>query len=351
MKKVLMMGPLHPPTGGMETVMEQTKSMKMKEYKLVMFNTNKNKIIKSFVLFNIINFIYRCMKLFFLLIMSNIDIVHIHTASKKSFWQNAIYLKISKMLKKTTILHIHGAEFKEFFRSSNKTDYITKILDSADALIVLSDSWKDFYSKISDNKNIFVMNNAIENIDFKKYKRIYPNENFIVLFLSSICKRKGAYDLLKSIKQIKNPEIRFVFVGPYEDPKKFFSETKKLGINDRCEFIGEVIGKERFKYFASADVFVLPSYAEGLPVAILEALSFGLPIISTTVGAIPEVIDKENGILIKPGDIKSLKNAILEIQKNKKVINYKKNNVKKMSNNYTQKIFTKNLERTYESLK
>jgi glycosyltransferase involved in cell wall biosynthesis len=69
------------------------------------------------------------------------------------------------------------------------------------------------------------------------------------------------------------------------------------------------------------------------------------------VGAIPEVIDKENGILIKPGDIKSLKNAILEIQKNKKVINYKKNNVKKMSNNYTQKIFTKNLERTYESLK
>ena len=93
-------------------------------------------------------------------------------------------------------------------------------------------------------------------------------------------------------------KIKFVIVGPYEDKEKFFKEVDRLKVRDKCEFVGEVIGKERFKYFASADLFVLPSYSEGLPVAIIEAMSFGLPIISTRVGAIPEVVKPENGILL-----------------------------------------------------
>lgn len=348
MKKNLVIGPMSPPTGGMETVMEQMKSFNLKTHKLYFFNTNKSKLIKSFFLFNILNFFFRCVKLYFLLLTNKFKIVHIHTASRKSFWQNAIFFQISKLFNNKTILHIHGAEFKEFYEESKRKNYITGILNKADALIVLSDNWRSYYTKICANKNIYVVNNAIEKIDFKKYKRTYPKNKFVVLFLSSICKRKGAYDLLKVIKSVDNKNITFVFVGPYEDKKKFFSEVKKLKIAKKCEFKGEIMGNKRFEYFASADLFILPSYAEGLPVTILEAMSFGIPIVSTTVGAIPEVITKNNGILVKPGKINDLKKAILDIKTNKNKIKYKENNIQKINQEYTFEIFKKRISEIYD---
>lgn len=347
-KKIVVIGPMPPPTGGMQTVMEQMMNSDMKGFELIPFNVSKNTIIKSNIIFNSINFIYRCIKLLLYIATYSPDIIHIHVAADKDFIQKDIFHKLCKIMHRKTILHMHGSGFKTWFAGLNKKQKVKvkQSLSKADSLIVLSDSWKKYYYSISNNKKIFVINNAIEDIDFKKYKRIYPKNEFIVLFLSNICKRKGAYDLLKAIKSIDEKAIKFVFVGPYEDKEKLFKEVNKLKINDKCRFVGEIIGKERFKYFASADMFVLPSYAEGLPVAILEAMSFGLPIISTNVGAIPEVIEGENGILIRPGDIAELKKAILMITKEDK-IKYKINNKKKINDKYTQKIFKSKLREAY----
>jgi glycosyltransferase involved in cell wall biosynthesis len=352
MNKILVIGPLPPPTGGMQTVMEQMINLDIKRYELMPFNVSKNKIIKSNIFFNISNFIYRCLKLFAYILIYNPEIVHIHIAADKDIKQKRLFQNICKIFNKKTILHTHGSRFKEWYSglNANEKKKVQKILNKADALIVLSDSWKKYYSTISHHKNIFVINNAIEDVDFKKYGRKYSKDEFIVLFLSHVCERKGVYDLLKAIKQVKDSKMKFVFVGPYENKDKFLKEVDNLGIKDRCVFVGEILGKERFKYFASADVFVLPSYAEGLPVAILEAMSFGLPIISTNVGAIPEVVNKENGIIVKPGDISALKNAILTVHKNKS-INYYKNNISKIRKGYTQKIFIKHLVKVYESFK
>lgn len=367
MKKILIIGPMPPPTGGMQTVMEQMMHLNMKNYESIQFNVSKNKIIKSNILFNSINFIYRCVKLFVYLLIFNPAIVHIHIAADKDVLQKSVFHKICKIMNKKIVLHTHGSRFKEWYKSLNDGQRvkIKELFNESSGVIVLSESWKEYYSSISNNKNIFVINNAIEDIDFKKYKRIYPKNEHIVLFLSSVCKRKGVYDLLKAIKNINNPKdtskeiskVKFVFVGPYEDKEEFFKEVDRLGIKDRCIFVGEVLGKERFKYFASADIFVLPSYAEGLPVAILEAMSFGLPIISTTVGAIPEVVKRENGILIKPGDINALKNAILKLSasdsslKNNSIpVSYNKNNKDKINKNYTQKIFKSKLVEAYDQI-
>jgi glycosyltransferase involved in cell wall biosynthesis len=351
-KKILVIGSLPPPTGGMETVMEQMCEFSDSEYQIVPFNVAKNKIIKSNIFFNIINFVYNCIRLLFLILMQKPQIIHIHVSSAMGFWQKAVYFKISKLLRRITILHMHGANFKEWYANvdQKRKNKILNVLNKSDAIIVLSKSSKDFYSKISNNKNIFVINNAMEDIDFEKYRRVYSKNKFIVLFLSRICKRKGVYDLLKTIKSIDNQNIKFVFVGPYENKEKFFKEMERLNIKSKCLVVGEVMGKERLKYFTSADLFILPSYAEGLPVAILEAMSFGLPIVSTTVGAIPEVIEKKNGILISPGNINEMKNAIISIYYNKEKIDYYHNNKTKVKNNYTQKIFQKNVYRIYAYL-
>ena len=349
--KVLVIGALPPPTGGMETVMEQMISLKFKDCELISFNVAKNKIIKSNVIFNFCNFLYRCLKLTFIINSKRIEIVHIHVASGKGFWQGAIYNKISKCLGRKTILHAHGANFKGFYNDSNKIiqKKIRNCLNEANIVIVLSESWKKFYSKLVKRKKIFIVRNAVENIDYSKYNRIYPKSDFIVLFLSSVCKRKGVYDLLKAISLIDDFKIKFVIVGPYEDKEKFFKEVDRLKVRDKCEFVGEVIGKERFKYFASADLFVLPSYSEGLPVAIIEAMSFGLPIISTRVGAIPEVVKPENGILIRQGDINELISGIKKLShRNDDYLS--KNNKRLIMHKYTLSIFKKKINEIYASI-
>jgi glycosyltransferase involved in cell wall biosynthesis len=350
MKKILVIGAFPPPTGGMETVMEQMFSIHIKGCQLIAMNVAKNKIIKSNILFNFINFVYRCLKLIFILVTKKPYLVHIHISTDRGFWQKAIYHKIAKLFRKKTVSHMHGAEFKEFYNKLNPKNRkrVKNVLNETDAIIVLSKSWKNYYSKITDNKKIFIIKNAVEEIDNAQYHRIYPKSQFIVLFLSRICQRKGAYDLIETIKKINKKNVKFVFVGPYENKEEFFKKVKELKIKDKCEFVGEILGKERFKYFASADLFVLPSYAEGLPVAILEAMSFGLPIISTTVGAIPEVVKKENGLLITPGNKDELYEALKKIlSSNIDIDKISRNNKKLIQKEYALTKFQHNLEKVY----
>jgi len=98
----------------------------------------------------------------------------------------------------------------------------------------------------------------------------------------------------------------FYFVGR-GDISKLSEICRKRGIEKNVKFLGTVSEEEKVKLYFSADIFILPSYAEGQPIAILEAMAAGLPVISTTVGSIPEVITKgEHGFLIEPGDYSSL---------------------------------------------
>ena len=170
--KVLVIGALPPPSGGMETVMEQMMSLKFDDYELIPFDVAKNSTIKSNILFNSITFIYRCIKLIGVLIVKQPKIVHIHMAAYMDFWQKAIYMKIANMFNKHTILHMHGSKFKEFYSKSRKKETIRKIIESSKAVIVLSESWKKYYSSIAKKSKIHIVKNAVESIDYNRYKRI-----------------------------------------------------------------------------------------------------------------------------------------------------------------------------------
>jgi glycosyltransferase involved in cell wall biosynthesis len=87
--------------------------------------------------------------------------------------------------------------------------------------------------------------------------------------------------------------------------------AERLNITEQCQFLGPVYGEEKKQIFMNSDIFLLPSYAEGQPVTILEAMAAGLPIIASNVGAIPDVVqDGKNGLIIEPGDIPALTRAI-----------------------------------------
>ena len=100
------------------------------------------------------------------------------------------------------------------------------------------------------------------------------------------------------------------YIGGNGETEKLVELINSYSLENIVEFIGWVSKDKKTEYFNKSDGYILPSYNEGLPISILEAMSYELPIISTNVGGIPEIVDSNNGALIEPGNKKQLKEAI-----------------------------------------
>ena len=127
------------------------------------------------------------------------------------------------------------------------------------------------------------------------------------------------FDILKAVPIVVScfRDTRFLFAGNAES-KSVKEEIERVcaegKLNESVKFLGVVTGQEKLDLFRKATIFVLPSYGENLPYALLEALSTGLPVITTPVGAIPEFVeDGKNGFLIEPGDYGALADRIIKL--------------------------------------
>lgn len=148
------------------------------------------------------------------------------------------------------------------------------------------------------------------------------NDNrFHLLFLGLITAQKGIYDLVDVIREIRR-DLRDKFclhIGGNGETERLQGLIDENDLSDLVSFEGWVSGEKKRELFSLADAYILPSYIEGLPISILEAMSYGLPILSTPVGGIPEVVDETNGILFTPGDKKEMADAIKSIVGNPQI--------------------------------
>lgn len=242
----------------------------------------------------------------------DVDIVHIHMASRGSTWRKLQYVKCAKKRGKRVLLHIHGASYKEFYEkecSVNKQKKIRDLLNMVDEVIVLSEEWKNFFAKLCEINKVRVLHNAVPIPNFKRKK--YNDNN--VLFLGRLGKRKGTYDLLDAIPKIleKVPDAKF-FLGGDGDIEKCKKICSNKGIVENVSFLGWVSEIDREKYFKLCSTYILPSYNEGMPMSVLEAMSWECSVITTPVGGIPQVISNEiNGVLINPGNAYEIAGAIV----------------------------------------
>lgn len=242
-----------------------------------------------------------------------IEIVHIHGASYSSFWRKRIIINIAVLFKKKVVFHCHGAEFKLFTSQHHKA--VVKVLHKCDCIVCLSKSWKKWFENECGCKNVVIINNIIPPPQ-KGGQQKKSGSCFTMLFLGELGQRKGIFDLLDVISQMRSCDIKLL-IGGKGDVDGVISRINELDICDYVEFHGWVSGDYKVKLFYDSDVFVLPSYNEGLPISVLEAMSYGLPIVSTYIGGIPEVITNgKNGFLIEPGDKKELYNALMELRNN-----------------------------------
>lgn len=307
-----MIGPGREAKGGIASVINvYFDSYLSEKYNIVYISSyvDGSKIKKLF------QFVKSLVRFFYRSLSSKVDIIHIHSASRASFYRKSCFVLFSKLLRKKVIFHIHGAEFNIFYHKESsliKKMFIRNIMYLADIIIALSSSWsEDFEKIISDKQKIKVVSNSV---GLPNYCREYTDKNNVnILFMGRLEKRKGVYDLVEIADYLisKKRGIIFTLCGD-GDINKIRELVIKKGLIKFFEIPGWIKNKD--KYFKKADIYVLPSYNEGLPMSVLEAASYGLPVVSTPAGGISEIIeDGNNGFIVRPGDREALKERILQL--------------------------------------
>ncbi|MDE4085888.1 glycosyltransferase family 4 protein [Planococcus maritimus] len=270
---------------------------------------------------NILYFIkqYTTLYIRFFLFNKNYDAAHIHMSYKGSFLRKKQIIKMLKRKNIPVVLHMHGSQFKDFYYngSNEKKKEITETLDNTNTIIALGKEWKEFYETISKTKVI-----SLDNAVFPK-PILDDNNKTYITSMGILSKRKGTYDLIDVVRKLDSKiDKRYKFVlagnGEVENSKK---QIKEFELEDRFILTGWISDEELIeKIYRKSLIYILPSYNEGMPMSILEAMSYGIPVVSTVVGSIPSVItDEENGFLVEPGDIKNLEEKIKHLIDNDEI--------------------------------
>jgi len=222
------------------------------------------------------------------------------------------------------VLHFHGARFRECYESMGPLleRAFRFMLVKARSLIVVAAAFKRQFTDLVSPDRIFLVPNCVAEdifpldnelqLKFDTIRDERHKDSLHVLFLSNLTRAKGVFDAIEACRLLISNEINVCFTFAGEWPADHTREgverlVGNYGLQENVRFAGVVTGQAKRELLQNADVFILPSYNEGLPVSILEAMAWGLPVVTTRVGAIPELItDGENGFLVEPGDIEAL---------------------------------------------
>lgn len=252
-----------------------------------------------------------------LLLRRRVSLVHCHAAMKGSFWRKSLFALVAKMSGVPVVFHLHGSEMKTFVERQPKMlqRLISRVLESQSVVVVLSESWRDYVRLIAPQATIQILSNYVRLPDLSNKSDRSNQTDIEFLFLGVIGKRKGIYDLLPAFKTALSvvPELKLI-IGGNGEVERAREVVAELGIADRVIFAGWINGEEKIRRLQQAQIYVLPSHNEGLPVSLLEAMSWQVPVISTRVGGIPELVrDNVDGILINAGDQNALSAALIRL--------------------------------------
>ena len=230
------------------------------------------------------------------------DIVHIHFSLGSTAKRKVHFMRLAKMLRKKTIVHLHCGSQIDSIWNANYDELFSK----ADVGILLSENLRDrVEAHIGTGHDLRVVYNPCPTVDRSLNPAQRRKE---ILFSGTLYEGKGYRDLIRAFGKIaaRYPDWKLVLAGngEVELGKEIAAQC---GITDQCVFLGWVAGEDKDKAYRNASVLCLPSYAEGFPMAVLDAWAYGLPVITTPVGGIPDVaLDGENMLLFTPGDVDGL---------------------------------------------
>ena len=245
------------------------------------------------------------------------DIVHIHSAAYISFFRKSVVFWLARVWRRPVIWHLHtpNNDFCDFFGSNHLSGrYGRWVLGKVNRVVVLSESWRPLVAPYVADSRLKVILNPIPDMDCDEVVRS-SRRHVRILYLAHLIQRKGYPLLIRAFADLYHEDrgCKLVFAGSGET-KEAQELCRKLGIEEAVEFLGWIKEPRRTDELRAADIFVLPSYQEGLPMGVLEAMAFGLAVVTTPVGGICDVVkDQKNGILVTPGNIEELQRALFDL--------------------------------------
>ncbi len=288
----------------------------------------------------------------FLISLPWADVVHIHFSSDMSFMRKSYFISAAHCFGKRIVLHQHGGDFTTFYGKElddNGRLRVKKILEMGDIMLVLTESWKEFFSEIAPSQNIMVFPNGVKTVGTNNDlgKKDYNK----LLFLGRICRDKGISELLDAVSEIHKDkrDIKLYIGGIYEDSEY---KTRIEECKEFVEYVGWVSGEEKEKLLSECGILVLPSYYEGFPVSLIEAMVKKSAVVACPVGGIPDIIENgEDGILVPPKDTGALKTALINlIDDHSKAKEIGENGRQKVIKKYSVEKNIDNLQKIYDDL-
>ena len=248
------------------------------------------------------------------------DLAHIHFSSRGSTLRKYLVARLLDKYQFPFILHAHGSEYHEFYQHAPAfvKRRIHWMLRASSGLIVLSEQWRAFYEELLGgcSRPIWVMPNPVELPDYQEPDAC---DTLKLLFLGRMGEHKGSNRILYALARLPSPlsaQVRLYMAGD-GDVDAVRRLAAELGLSNQVDIRDWIEGEDKRRWLQETNAFILPSRAEGLPMAMLEAMAWSKALIVSPVGGIPEfVTDGQEGILVPPEDIEAISQAIATLAQN-----------------------------------
>lgn len=267
---------------------------------------------------------------------SNYDIIHLVSSASISLLKDIYLLSYIKKKEIKTVVHFRFGRIPELISSQNwEWKLLQRVLKLADRVVVID---KMSYNALLKQgfKNIDFLPNPIAStvVDIVSENRLLLERvPRTILFVGHVVKTKGVFELIEACKQLK--DIHLKLIGHIE-PSMRLALEKNSQMGKWLEICNERPYEEVIKEMMCCDLFVLPTYTEGFPNVILESMACGCAIVTTKVGAIPEMLEEESGncygIMVEPQNSIQLKLAIEKMLTDETLKEKYRHNVAKIVN-------------------
>lgn len=328
--RLLVVGPLPPPLGGVQLVMEmQLRSSLAREFELHVVDTSKRRLrcaVESITWRAPLYFLRDFSRLLRALVRLRPHAVLVHATAGVSFLRDWAFMLAARLAGARVVCHYHGTLHARFPSCETRGGRAIGrlLMSAAHRVIVLGPTYQREMGGAWRRDDLAWAPNVA---DVELFRGLPPDTPVpwlapgerAVLFVGRLSAPKGIYDLFDAMPDVieRHPEARFVLVGVAESDAMepvVRAEAGRRGIAPRIAFLGALAGRDKAAAFATSRMIVVPSWTEGFPLVIPEAMAAGLPVIAAAVGAIPDFVrDGEDGFLIAPRDPRALADRICRL--------------------------------------
>lgn len=325
--KILLLSPLPPPVGGIaswtQNILGYYEGYEGSNFEIFLLNTaiKGRNITKKDLLSRIFSGICDSIRIIFNLYLMikkyNPEIIHVNSSGSLGLWKDYLIALLSKFFNVPVVFHFHFGRIPSLYESKNwEWQILQKVVSSCSHIIVLDTESAEILKKDFDIAISIIPNPLSKDIQNKINEKSQLN-NIVdksIIFVGHVTSSKGVYELVQSYLLLDDEENNLKFIGPYEEDVKndlIHLAGKKA---NRIIFSGVMDKSNVLLEMKRATLLVLPSYTEGFPNVIIEAMAMQCPIVATNVGAIASMLNdgysNPAGLVVEPKNVEALTEAL-----------------------------------------